>query len=82
MFLVLLCSLLLLAAELFHVLSCLFLLLCLDLKSQWGRGGWLLSFSLVCNVCVVCLGLLAFPLGVIGWLCSVIVVASLVGCVL
>ena len=36
-------------------------------------GGLLLSRSLVCGLCTVCLGLFSLPLGVIGGLCSVIV---------
>ena len=40
----------------------------------WGKlGGLLLSRSLVCGLCTVCLGLFSLPLGVIGGLCSVIV---------
>ena len=30
-----------------------------------GGGGWLLSFSLVCGMCVVCYDLFTLPLGVI-----------------
>ena len=34
---------------------------------------WLLCPSMVCRLCMVCLGLFALPLSAIGRLCSVIV---------
>ena len=35
---------------------------------------WLLCLTLVCGICTVCHSLFALPLGVVGRLCSVIVI--------
>ena len=56
-----------------HCLIVLFNRSCVALRSLcWGRGSWLLCVSLVCALCIVCQGLSALPLGVIGKLCYVI----------
>ena len=40
---------------------------CLPLLSScWERGSWLRSFSLICDLCNVCLALFALLLGVIA----------------